>query len=159
MNDYHELMAIDLRRFEAYARKELQTNPDDPKAKWNLAGFLMRRGELPDAERLLEDVVSTYANDHDFWGLYGQLKYYMGKYEEAYDALNRALVMAPQRFTGISGAEHVVEDKMFEGLRKAFVETQMGSSAPWLDGKQALAEANDLAAEPWRRACQERNNR
>ena len=153
MPKYMDVMLEEFGCWEKNALKDLEQNPADSDAKRLLVTVFIWRGKLDEAERLLDEVSSVYADEHYFWGVYASLKYYLGKYRESYSAYKESLKIAPTRFTPSSKwdeAAHPLQIEMYENLVKAYEETDLGENAPWLDGKKALAKHRWSRSEPYR---------
>ena len=83
---------------EAMARHNLQKNPDDFEAHYNLAALLMGRGELPEAIRHFSEASRIRPNEPALNNAFGAALLAVGQPEEAISHLTAALNARPDYF-------------------------------------------------------------
>jgi len=150
MEGYEDIMREQYARWEAKFRSALAENPGDVKARRGLAGVLVWKGQLREAEAMMMGIASSGQTDHEFWGALAALKYYLGQYRESYECFRKAIAEEPTRFEGREASDHLNQLEMFESLVKAFEETGLEDRAPWLNGQAAYEAAQRARAAPYR---------
>jgi len=89
-------MLADARKAERAYRRAIAARPDSPAALNNLAGLLVERGAVPQAERLLQRLLVRYRGLAMPWATLGKLRLRRGDLEGARQAFGTALDIDPR---------------------------------------------------------------
>jgi tetratricopeptide (TPR) repeat protein len=81
---------------EAYYRRALDLEGDDPRVLWELADAIGRQGRLDEEDGLLDRAVQIAPNDAHVLGQLGQLRRQRGQFESAIEVLARAVALNPR---------------------------------------------------------------
>lgn len=122
---------------EAMARHNLQKNPDDFEAHYNLAALLMSRGELPEAIRHFSEASRIRPNEPALNNAFGAALLAVGQPEEAIPHLTAALNARPDYFDAHYNLGNALAS--LSDFKGALAEFQ---TAVRLNPEDANAEAN-----------------
>jgi tetratricopeptide (TPR) repeat protein len=81
---------------EAYYRRAMALEGDDPRVLWELADAIGRQGRLDEEDTLLDRAVQIATNDAHVLGQLGQLRRQRGQFESAIEVLARAVALNPR---------------------------------------------------------------
>src|SRR5438067_925662 len=81
---------------EARFQKDVQQNPDDPTAHFNLGGMYLAEGKYTEAAEEFKFVAAKNPKDVEALRLLGVAYASMNKLDEAIDALRRAAALSPK---------------------------------------------------------------
>lgn len=141
-------------------RQSLQLDPKRWRAKQNMAFVYATRGQMKEAEQLLDDVIEIKPDHANAYFNRGELRYEMGKLESSLADYDRAIALQPGEADFHTGRAHArfqlgQTAAAVEDYRRAF-QSDAGSVTRAIDLADALQNVGQWrqAAESYRNALQ-----
>ena len=146
---YVQKMQEHLDRGERNARATLAKEPDRPSTKRILANILKTSRRVEEALVLLESVGAVYTSDANYWSELGFCYLLLGRYDEGYSAISRAMNLEPSRCKGRDGLDNRFFCNLCERLQRLAASAPEGQSIQ-LDKDELWEEYWQEISRPWR---------
>ncbi len=93
----------------AQYEKVLSIDPQNTKAKYNLAAIYYERKDYRKAQDYIEDVVNLYPFDYDSLVLFAWIQYQMGNLAKAKVLFQKALLYNPDGLSALTGLDSIAQ--------------------------------------------------